>query len=683
MQFTRQQAEVIHHGQGHAKVVAVAGSGKTATLLGHLCHTLKQGVSPHHILVVMFNVDARNAFLQRLQQRLGPMALLPDVRTFNSMGERLTRWLERSGSLPQRRLETDSYLLERIAREALIAHYGNKSSEVWDKEVMDAFLNYILLAKSTLKSAAKVCESYQFDEGFAVAFDHFESLRQQQQIRTYTDQIWEPVKLIMADEALQQQVANRMEVVLVDEFQDVNEIQIALIRLIVGQRARLVVVGDVDQCIYEWRGSRPRFLLREFQASYPDAKSYRLDTTFRYGHTLSLLANHAISHNQEREPTFSLSPPESRDITLQLHPQQGDSAALIEIVQRWSESRPLEQMAVLYRFGAMAVVDTLNLMAAGIPLRLRRIPSVFSFGVLNSLLAVLQLVTGRLLQKGQEEQLLQLLTQPAVTIDRRRLQHQINLACREGNFEQLWPLVDEVRHPFAREKFLQRLLWLQQQSRVVNGAEQSAATLLRHYLQQNDILAAMTKLATTATVAEERLTAVEQFIQFIAVRQLTVEAAVVLFQQLQQQLSQQSQGLLLTTIHQSKGLEWPCLVLPQLKQGVFPRAQCNIEEERRLWYVAITRCQEQLHLIAPHDPVLWQAFEQQQEVNSRDYIASRFIYESQPGLSVRVGEAIQRRQWQRLAEIGAVRGPEVVNHYLRQVVDDPKPPQLVRARGSR
>ena len=112
---------------------------------------------------------------------------------------------------------------------------------------------------------------------------------------------------MLADDELAAWVADRVEHIIVDEYQDINEAQQQLLKILAGKRARVMVVGDVDQCIYEWRGARPEYITSRFQLDFPKPDNYQLSYTFRYGHQLSLAANHLIAGNRKRDQKLCIS----------------------------------------------------------------------------------------------------------------------------------------------------------------------------------------------------------------------------------------------------------------------------------------------------------------------------------------------------------------------------------------
>ncbi|MCI5122794.1 MAG: ATP-dependent helicase, partial [Candidatus Electrothrix sp. AUS4] len=270
MHLTEEQEAIIRHSDGHARVSAVAGSGKTTAMIGRVRHLLQQGVAPEKILVLMFNRSAREVFAGRLHRSLQGTGLRPPaVRTFHALGLRLVESFTSRQYLPCYRLVTEEFQLERLAREAMKKHAAQiDGEESWSsKEGIEGFLLFLDRVKSDIAPPQEVFAACGLGEQFSHyvgAYTVFESLRSTARIRFYPDLIHEPVLAIQQKEALADWVANHVEYILVDEYQDINEVQQQLLVHIAGQRAQVMVVGDVDQCIYAWRGAKPDYIVSRF-----------------------------------------------------------------------------------------------------------------------------------------------------------------------------------------------------------------------------------------------------------------------------------------------------------------------------------------------------------------------------------------------------------------------------------
>lgn len=157
--LTAEQLRVVRHNGQHARVSAVAGSGKTTTMIGRIGHLLASGVRPDEIMVLMFNRSARDAFESVMRQRLGTQfgSNLPEIRTFHSLGHRLVQSFTRRGVLPEFQLVTEEYRLERLARQVATEAYRKEHETGWPPaEDIEEFLNFIDLVKSATDAPKKV-----------------------------------------------------------------------------------------------------------------------------------------------------------------------------------------------------------------------------------------------------------------------------------------------------------------------------------------------------------------------------------------------------------------------------------------------------------------------------------------------------------------------------------------------
>ena len=182
---------------------------------------------------------------------------------------------------------------------------------------------------------------------------------------------------MLADSELAAWVTDRVDHIIVDEYQDINESQQQLLKILAGSRAKVMVVGDVDQCIYEWRGARPEYITTRFQLDFPNPENYQLSYTFRYGHQLSLAANHLIAGNKKRDRKLCISH-ETNPKTIITCLEEQKKHPAISVLSEWREkNRSLRDAVVLVRLFAQSVPVELALLEAGIPYRLEGNAQVF------------------------------------------------------------------------------------------------------------------------------------------------------------------------------------------------------------------------------------------------------------------------------------------------------------------
>lgn len=685
MNLTREQIRIVEHSGGHARVSAVAGSGKTTTMVARIGHLLGQGVPAGQILILMFNRSARDGFEAAMVQSLEYLGMeLPEVRTFHSFGLRLTQSFGRKGMLQGYRLVTEDYVQERLARKAANEAYRDSQDEdgYLTGEDVEEFLTFVDQVKSTVRDAGKVFSEQDFSSRlrfFPQAYNRFEEQRKREKIRFYADLIHEPLMAMLDNDELATWVSNRVEHIIVDEYQDINECQQQLLKIVAGSRAKVMVVGDVDQCIYEWRGARPEYITSRFANDFPDPVNYQLSYTFRYGHKLSIAANHLIANNRKRDQKLCVSHHANPPTTISWV-EEGRGEPVLGVVNRWLDSgRTLSEAAVLVRLFAQSVPVELALLEAGIPYRLEGGADVFDCVEIKALLGYLKLGHGSLdadSPEEQQEQLLAMFAQPHLGVRREELQ-QI-AATIAGNLAGATSILegwcDSDVPPFIKRRFREAAeiwRWL----RICNP-DAMAAPFLKQLIDKLGLYDFYHSFSARAATAENRVKTCEAFINFARVHRLSITGLINKIAELQRESSgEEGDVLLITSVHRAKGLEWPLVILPGLEEGSFPffreqGKEDDLEDERRLFYVAITRGIEEVVCVHPPDAQLKRNVARNlSKVPPGMLRASRFLYEANLGLAAGLGDSIVK---ERGGE--GVAGDELIiaEKYLRALGIEPK-----------
>ncbi|CAK8724636.1 DNA 3'-5' helicase [Candidatus Electrothrix laxa] len=666
MRLTEEQENIIRHSGGHVRVSAVAGSGKTTAMIGRIGYLLRQGVAPDKILVLMFNRSAKVVFAERLHRSLqGTVFRPPAVRTFHALGLRLVESFTAKQHLPRYRLVTEEFQLEKLAKEAM-KKYAAKADgdETWSsKEGIEGFLLFIGMVKADVATPQKVFTACGFDEKqshYIGAYRAFESLRKVSQIRFYQDLIHEPVMAMQQQKELADWVADHIDHVIIDEYQDINKVQQQLLVRIAGQRAQVMVVGDVDQCIYEWRGAKPEYIVSRFARDFPRPTTYSLSYSFRYGHRLALAANHLIANNRLRDRKLCLAWPENPDTRLICLPE-GEDHPLIEIITNWQRAnRGLDEAAVLVRIYAQSVPVELALLEHNIPYRLVGSETVFSCSEIRALLGYLRLCQGSL--QGDEKQgtgfatVLAMLTNPHLWLKKNRL-HALaqDILIKPGSAGSLIEqYADEASSPYLSSRMMKLAdVWRKIRKKP---SKTRAFTILNTLIEETDLYEYFL-YTSRAPVAENKIKTCQSFVRFARNTGLNVNDFLDEIERLADKregknFTEEQNSLLITSIHRAKGLEWPLVILPGLEEGIIPFRQDkdqqeseDIEDERRLFYVAMTRAKEELCLLYPQDRRLERrkkAGDSRNPVTTEKgtYPASCFLYEANLDFSDRLGKRI-------------------------------------------
>ena len=611
--LTDEQRAIITAGFEHAVITAVAGSGKTSTLAWRIRYLLEQGHDPNRMLVLMFNRAARVDFEHKLQDVTRNLGLAtPEIRTYHAMGLRLYKRFVREGFLPgfSDKILTDqeiSYqawqLTRRLAPEDLADEIRRNK-----KDFVETAVNFIDLVKTTLSPVDIVFEELGYSDKHRYLIDlfhSFEQWRKSQSRISYADMLYEPVMAIHQNPPLQRLVGNKMDLVLVDEYQDTNEIQHLLLRYVAGDRARVTVVGDPDQTIYEFRGARPDFILRRFSEEFESPLEQTLSYTFRYGHQVALLANHLICHNTGRKDVLCHSHPTTPETGITLHQQENDSDLVLKLLQPMDDEA-LANTAILFRVWSQSVPIELKLLARQVPYRIDAGKGALFSREVQAITSLLMVVSGRIRNLPDEDRLdiaRQLLRFPHVGLKEPELEQLARFLAGfgEGWHERLLAMDFDALAPMAAKKLRKLGETLAQLERFKG----SVADLISRYAEETELYEGIRSLALTHETADERIETIRGFRLYLSGLDVSIDGALEHLKALKKQAGENRHGgALLSTIHRTKGLEWSTVILPGLQEKYLPyspRAQDDpkafLESERRLLYVAMTRTREQLHLI--------------------------------------------------------------------------------------
>ncbi|MFI8750727.1 ATP-dependent helicase [Vreelandella lionensis] len=653
MKLTAEQQAVVHHREGHARVAAVAGAGKTTTMAARVLHLLGSGVPPRRMLVLMFNRSAKDDFQRRLASMAPAGQPLPDVRTFHSLGHRLTQSLCRWGALAPRRLLSAEWQMERLLRQAslnVLAGQVDRRDAALEGDRLEALAHFCGLVKAEMLPAATLYERLNYEpdtDYFPTAFEEAERLLHAEGVMTYADLLYRPLQALEADATLRKRVEGFLDHVIVDEYQDINTVQQRLLAVLAGPSANVMAVGDANQCIYEWRGARPDTMLENFTATFGKATDYPLSMTFRHGHALALTANHAIMANQRRPDQLCLAEAGNPDTRVTVG--QGSRLLLDALIDWQAQGRALSDASLLVRSWALSVPFQLALLQAGIPFRLLREDRfVFRLPLVQALAGYLKL-SRRPELLHDPEQLLLLLSQPTPFVARERLQR---LAYQLATTQQ-WP---ERHEPvLAALKPLQRRTLKKRWELLCELPKLSAwppAKLLGHVVETIDAEKTLKRAAARRDKGEEDVRLLDVLIE----QAESVQDPDAFIELLERPVENQAGGVLVSTVHGAKGLEWPLVAVAGVNEEDFPHYSRDnplnderLEEERRLFYVAITRAKEQLLVL--HD--------------GGAHRPSRFIAESawQDGMRVAACLANQQAPDTPLE----VQSPSLVARYLERV----------------
>jgi len=614
MKYTDEQSSIIHAPVQHTKVVAVAGAGKTSTLIEMLVNKLEQGADPKRILVLMYNKSAQIDFQAKLNKR-APHLTLPQVRTFHSLGLKIYQKLVQIGHCAAKQWQPmPRFMEEQLALKALLASINDQAEQRELRsdpaEAIEIFLSMIELFKSGFDSLDIVFEELTIDNKykyFISAFDLFEQYRIAQNAITFSDMLYEPTRLLKKNKELRNYFANHMDLIMVDEYQDINAVQNTLLESLSGDRAKVVAIGDPDQTIYEFRGSKPEFILSRFDQQFVGTRSLPLTRTFRYGYPLALHANLLIDNNKQRIAQVTVPFHHEQETTLDLvHTDTEAAHVKAHIAALYDKGIPLADIVVLCRLWSNAAEIELTLLRSGIPFELRGGVSVLDRKDLDLLKGLLEV--------GSDGSHRKIIAEPSFW---RKLMMTPHLKIKQPIIDQMSQLLATTKRSF-KQTIMQNISqlngWEKKQlaafaDRIYEVERRGlpAYQAINRYANQSDLFNGIMQNGASKSKAEETVQSFSAFIAYLRTINCRPQAALEHLNELKDSSqTHQSDRICITTVHRANGLEWKHVIIPSFNASNFPylhdhqnKDQSVIESERRLLYVGITRAKESCLLVGP------------------------------------------------------------------------------------
>lgn len=612
-QLNETQAQAADHFTGPALVIAGAGSGKTRTLVYRIAHLIGHyGIDPGEILAVTFTNKAAAEMRERASH-LVPGAEGLWMSTFHSAGVRILRAYGEYIGLKRGFVIYDDDDQQDLLKEIMgsIPGIGPDTTPRTIRGILDRAKSN-LMTPDDLERGHEVYISGLPREAAAEAYRRYESRKKAQNAIDFGDLITETVRLFREVPAVLDKVQNRARFIHVDEYQDTNKAQYELTRLLASRDRNLLVVGDPDQSIYKFRGADIQNIL-DFQKDYPDAKVYMLEHNYRSSARVLNAANKLIENNAERlEKT--LKPVKEDGHPVQFH-RATDGRSEGDFVAEWltrlhAEGKSWNDMAILYRTNAQSRVIEESLRRVQIPAKIvggvgfydrREIKDILSYARLAINPAddvALRRIIGRP-KRGIGD------TALAKLMDWARAHHtSILTACanavtenildRGGNkpveFADLMQGLADAADAYGPAAFL----------RTVMDAS-GYLDMLRQEGQEGQVrLENLDELINAAEEwAQDNHGTIADFLDDAALL-----ASVDDMRTKAENRSAPEEAVTLMTMHNAKGLEFPVVFIVGAEQGLLPsrgaiaEGPSGIEEERRLFYVAITRAMEHLFITA-------------------------------------------------------------------------------------
>ncbi len=576
--LSKEQEEASHSPFRYTLVVGGPGTGKTQTLIERVSFLLEKGVAPEGILLTTFTNKGREDLQERIARHHRDVV---DSLWIGTLHQICTRILEAN-------LELINYpngftiVPPRVA-EAKLSKVLKDLGIKYPAYQMQALLSNAI---SSLTPIQEMRMGEEKKKALKKAMEAYAQEKQREGIMDYDDVLLYTYRLLHENSLVREDYQEFITDIIVDEFQDLNPIQLSIIRMLLGKRGRLFATGDDDQSIYEWRGGKPQFI-RDFKRIFPeDSKVYTLTRSFRLGQGILNPAMNLISNNKRRLPKVVWSEKEHGEMTVEKFPDRGKEVEFVasEIMKEAMRGRSFNEFAILARYNYLLRGYVNALAHHNIPYSI-----MFAKNLIEKREITLLVKFLKLLKKPNRSAFLFFVNLRERLVSKEELKGKRNYMDFLLNHE----------NPKVRERagFLKSL--------IEGGKNLSPSGALRIAVKYTGLLEGGTpqsKLIRSETIGEfldlardfeERnpKASIESFLQYLKMLE-------------GQGILKAQEGVKVLSAHASKGLQFPVVFIVDAYEGAFPAftrnmSQARLEEERRLFYVAMTRATEKLYIIYP------------------------------------------------------------------------------------
>ena len=608
-ELNAEQLAAVTAPDGPLLVLAAAGTGKTRTLVYRVAYLVEQGIDPRHILLLTFTNRAAREMMERAAVVAGPGVGGVWGGTFHHMANRVLRpYAERLG------YGGNYAILDRDDSKSLVANCM-KALKLEKAELPKPaiLLEFFSAAANTARPLSEILSTRLNDERFhgaalrAQDIEHvaeaYMARKRQLNAMDFDDMLINILRLFREHADVQARYQAQFAHVLVDEYQDTNIIQAELVDRVAAGRRNILVVGDDFQSIYSWRGANIANILT-FANRYPDARVYKLETNYRSVPEILAVANACIAHNpqQYQKTLHAVREPYQKPSLIRVRDGDEQARYVVELVKKLvRDGYPLSEIAVLYRAHFHAMELERELAHTQMPYVITSGVRFFEQAHIKDVCAVLRLA----LSATDELSFLRLMG----------LLDGVGVRTAEKTWEKMERRF--VMADAAARDLLTKLLPSRAQSgwhamcrafaAYTGGASiAEGKALLRDFTDQFYADYA----AKNYESSDDRLDDVEAMNadlgRFDSLQQFISDVSLLsnLDAELDDKQGIDAPALKLSTIHQAKGLEWPVVILLWAVEGMFPSGRSGGEgaddsEERRLFYVTITRAKDELHVCVP------------------------------------------------------------------------------------
>lgn len=607
MSFNTSQHEAILHKDGPMLVLAGPGSGKTLVITERTkCLIQKYGVSPSNILVITFTkaaaAEMKERFFRLMEGKKYPVTFGTFHAVFFAILKHAYHYSAENIIREEQRVQ--------CMREIIVRHRLEYEDET---EFIQNMLGEIGLVKNTGIDIAHYYSKNCAEEMFRRIYSEYHEYLLKHRLIDFEDMLVYTWELLSERKDILAAWQNKYQYILIDEFQDINKIQFDIIKLLAGEQKNLFVVGDDDQSIYRFRGAKPEIMLR-FGDDFPRAKTVLLDTNYRSQENIVMHALNLISHNKERYQKRIKAEKEAQtevEYAVFENARQENLRIIRDIAAAIERGGSYEDFAVLFRTNTQPRLLMEQMMEYNIPFRTReRVPNLYEHWIAKDIFAYIRIASG----SRERRDFLQIMNRPKRYISRESLDEEyVAFDVWEWFYEEQPWVAERIRKLEQDIKRLERMNPFAAINYIRKGIGYDE--FLEEYADYRRI-----RVDDLYDVLDELQESTKGFDNFDGwfshIEEYTKE-----LERLYREQGEKGESVTLATLHSAKGLEYENVYLIDVNEGIMPYKKAvldaDIEEERRMFYVGMTRAKKNLHLFSV------------KQLNQKDADISRFIAESQ------------------------------------------------------
>lgn len=607
MSFNASQTRAIHHKNGPMLVLAGPGSGKTLVITERTKYLIEEcGIDPAQILVITFTKAAATEMKRRFQRKMNRLCPVT-FGTFHAVYFAILKHAYNySADNIAREEQCYQCMREIIAKEHLT--YEDET------EFITSLLGEISLVKNSGIEIANYYSKNCAETVFRKVYRQYHEFLYKNRLIDFDDMLVYTKELFEQRADILAAWQNKYRYILIDEFQDINRIQYDIIKMLAGERKNLFIVGDDDQSIYRFRGAKPEIMLH-FKDDYPEAETVLLDVNYRSVKNIVTSAGYLIGHNKERFQK-KIEAADQGDIPVEwqlFESQRKENARIIwDIQEAVEKGAKYEEFAVLFRTNTQPRLLMEQLMEYNIPFRTRdTVPNLYEHWIAKDIFAYIRIAMG----SRERRDFLQIMNRPKRYISRESLDEEtVAFDVWEWYYEEQPWVAKRIEKLEGAIRMLERL------------SPYAAINYIRKAIGYDEFCTEYAdyrriKADDLFDVLDELLDAAREYKTYDAwfdhIENYTKE-----LQEFYRVQNQNPNSVALATLHSAKGLEYENVYIIDVNEGVMPYKKAvlepEVEEERRMFYVGMTRAKKNLHLFSVR------------QLNHKDAEISRFIKEAQP-----------------------------------------------------